>query len=277
MGLDGNILKDLCWMKKTLQPSENDLHAYVDNQLDPAKRDDLEQWLAENPEQAKKVSHWQKQQQAIQQAFASELAEPIPEHLKQAARRPTPKNTAWLRVAASVAWMTVGGVIGFNLQGADSQDSPHPIASYTPTTIQPWAQQAALAHVVYTPEVRHPVEVGADQEAHLVKWLSKRLGTQLRIPQLINRGYYLVGGRLLPGDKGPVAHFMYENNTGNRLTLYVRHDAKENRETAFNYTQTNNVSVFYWVDRNLGYALTGELPRKQLLDLAELTYDQLSS
>ncbi|WP_163832537.1 anti-sigma factor family protein [Spartinivicinus ruber] len=259
------------------KPSENELHAYVDNQLDAARQHELEQWLTEHPETAEKVNNWKKQQQTIQQAFAIELSAPIPGHLKLAARRPTAKGPAWLRVAAAVAWMTLGGVVGFNLQGTQKAQGVPPIASNPPTSILPLAQQATLAHVVYTPEVRHPVEVGADQEAHLVKWLSKRLGTQLRIPQLTSQGYHLVGGRLLPGDKGPVAHFMYENNAGNRLTLYVRHDAAENRETAFHYTQTNKVGVFYWVDRELGYALTGELPRDQLLNLAELTYDQLSS
>ena len=39
-----------------------------------------------------------------------------------------------------------------------------------------FARQAVLAHVVYSPEVRHPVEVRAAQQEHLVQWLSKRLG-----------------------------------------------------------------------------------------------------
>lgn len=269
-------------MKKPGQPSENELHAYVDNQLEPIRRQELEIWLSEHTEEADKVDHWKKQQQAIQAAFNTDLANPVPEHLRQAARRPaTNKSKGWLHAAAAVAWMTVGGVLGFNLQGSNTLENSHPestapIASYAPPFIQPLAQQAALAHVVYTPEVRHPVEVGADQEAHLVKWLSKRLGTKLRIPQLSHQGYNLIGGRLLPGDNGPVAHFMYENDSGKRLTLYVRHDENEKRETAFHYTKKDNIGIFYWIDRKLGYALSGELARDQLLGLAESAYNQLS-
>ena len=74
----------------------------------------------------------------------------------------------------------------------------------------------------------------ADQEAHLVAWLSKRLGTQLKIPQLSGLGFNLVGGRLLPGDQGPVAQFMYQDAQGQRLTLYVR----TNRDTS----QGNRIS-----------------------------------
>lgn len=65
------------------------------------------------------------------------------------------------------------------------------------------------------------MEVAADQEAHLVAWLSKRLGTPLKVPRLDTLGFGLVGGRLLPGDQGPVAQFMYQDGQGQRLTLYV--------------------------------------------------------
>ena len=61
------------------------------------------------------------------------------------------------------------------------------------------ARRAAIAHATYSPEVRHPVEVGADDEQHLVGWLSKRLGIKLRAPKLDEAGMSLVGGRLLPG------------------------------------------------------------------------------
>jgi anti-sigma factor RsiW len=137
-------------------------------------------------------------------------------------------------------------------------------------------QQAALAHVVYSPEVLHPVEVRADDEAHLVHWLSKRLGAPVRAPHLRDSGYELVGGRLLPGETGPAAQFMYQDATGRRLTLYVRIAAADNRETAFRYAQEGKVGVFYWVDGPFGYALSGELDRPRLLQVAESVYRALN-
>src|SRR5204863_1436 len=80
------------------------------------------------------------------------------------------------------------------------------------------ARRAAVAHAVYSPEVRHPVEVGADDEQHLLTWLSKRLGAKVRAPKLDEVGMSLVGGRLLPGDSGPVAQFMYQSQNGRRAT-----------------------------------------------------------
>jgi anti-sigma factor RsiW len=138
------------------------------------------------------------------------------------------------------------------------------------------ARQAAVAHVVFSPEVRHPVEVPADQEDHLVKWLSRRLGTDLQCPKLGPLGYELVGGRLLSGPSGPVAQFMYQDSRGARLTLYVSAQRGEPRATAFRFSQEDKVSVFYWIDGRYGYALSGEMGRDALLRVADVVYKQLN-
>ncbi|HZY15560.1 MAG TPA: anti-sigma factor, partial [Ramlibacter sp.] len=152
-------------------------------------------------------------------------------------------------------------------------------ASAAPQRAIAFAHQALAAHVVYVPEVRHPVEVDAAQHDHLVKWLSKRLQRDLKVPNLGFAGYELVGGRLLPGDNGARAQFMYQNAGGERVTLYVGAvDAVAGKgagETAFRYTTEGPVSSFYWVDQGFGYALSGKLPRQGLLALAESVYKQL--
>src|SRR6185295_12547560 len=47
-------------------------------------------------------------------------------------------------------------------------------------------------------------------EQHLLPWLSRRVGTPLRAPDLASFELKLLGGRLLPGPRGPAALFMYE-------------------------------------------------------------------
>ncbi len=58
---------------------------------------------------------------------------------------------------------------------------------------------------------------------------------------------------------------MYQDAKGKRLTLYVSRLAAENRDTAFRFSQEDKVAVFYWIDGRLGYALSGELPKPELL------------
>jgi anti-sigma factor RsiW len=260
-------------MKPSAMPpiTTDTLHAYADDRLDAAGRAAVEAWLAEHPEAAEEIQAWRHNDALLRAAYDPVLAEPIPERLRLAAR---PTRRPLLRIAAALAWLALGTSLGYGLRGMEGPtSSPTTLAASLP-------RDAAIAHAVYVPEVRHPVEVGADQEAHLVAWLSKRLGTPLRVPTLGAEGYALVGGRLLPGEGGPVAQFMYQQGDGRRLTLYVRGgdgtDKHANRETAFRYAREDGLSVFYWVDGPLGYALSGDLPREELLPIATAVYRQLN-
>jgi anti-sigma factor RsiW len=190
------------------------------------------------------------------------------------------RRQRWRAPALAAAWAILGlgaGIVaGWQLHASRSLVAQQ-------AEVPGFVKRAAIAHATYLPEVRHPVEVGADQEQHLVAWLSKRLGAQVRAPKLDAIGYGLVGGRLLPGDNGPagatapVAHFMYQTEKGNRITLYVRTEAAENRETAFRFSAEGNVKVFYWIDRKLGYALSSaDLDKDGLLKVATAVYQQLN-
>ena len=119
------------------------------------------------------------------------------------------------------------------------------------------------------------LEVTADQEDQLVKWLSKRLGTPVSPPQLGALGYELIGGRLLPGNSGPVAQFMYQDASGQRLTLYVTTENATNRDTAFRFAREGQVNVFYWIDGKFGYALSAGIDKGELARVATAVYDQL--
>ncbi len=247
-----------------LPVTEAELHAYVDHALPAVRVAEVEAYLAEHPEDAARVAAYREQIAVLHREFDPVLGEPVPQQLERA--------RAWWarpsRYAAAAAWIAFGGVIGWQLHTAYSNSSRAEPAG--------WVRSAAIAYAVYSPEVRRPVEVGADQEAQLVNWLSKRLGVQLKIPQLGQAGYALVGGRLLPGERGPVAQFMYQDASGQRLTLYVQVNADDSRETAFRFAQEGRVGVFYWVDRKLYYALSGEVDKPELLRVATAVYRQLN-
>jgi anti-sigma factor RsiW len=214
--------------------------------------------------------------QALHQLYDPVLEEPVPERLR--ARVAPPRR--WRAAAIAAGWIGLGlatGVVsGWQLH-AWRAGVPNGINAPSQAAVPGFVKRAAVAHAVYSPEVRHPVEVGADQEQHLVAWLSKRLGTPLRAPKLDDNGFFLVGGRLLPGENGPVAHFMYQSKQGTRITLYVRANAAGNNETAFRYAAEGSVKVFYWIDRKLGYALSSaDVGTDDLLKVANAVYQQLN-
>ena len=202
------------------------------------------------------------QNNLLRRQFDPVLTEPIPARMYL-------KRPPWLDYARAAVFIAVGIGIGLSIPWM----RPTPQASAI--AITPLPVRAARAHLVYSPEVRHPVEVEAKEQEHLVKWLSKRLDLQLKVPVLSTEGFELLGGRLLPGTDGPVAQFMYQDPTGKRLTLYVTRPHKGDEITAFRFAQEGRVSVFYWIDRDCGYALSGELDKPQLSRVATLVYRQL--
>ena len=247
-----------------LPVTDAELHAHVDGVLSPARTAEVEAYLAEHPEDAARVAAYREQLVVLHREYDPALNEPLPSRLGLPRRRGL--RPLWSYAAVAAAFV-LGTAVGWQLHAYRADQRSESSA---------WPRRAAIAHVVYSPEVRHPVEVGADQEAHLVAWLSKRLGSPLKVPQLAAEGYALVGGRLLPGERGPVAQFMYQDGKGQRLTLYVRNNPDPNRETAFQFAQERNVRVFYWLDRRLGYALSGEVERTELLRVATAVHRQLN-
>jgi anti-sigma factor RsiW len=247
------------------QITEADLQAWLDDELPHSRRAEVEAYVAAHPADGERLAAYRRNEQAIAAHYGPVLDEPVPVRLTQ---RRAPLAPRLVRYAAAVGWLFLGGLVGWQLHDVQLTDRRSDAPS--------WAHRAAVAHVVYSPEVRHPVEVAADQEAHLIAWLSKRLGASLKIPRLDSLGYGLVGGRLLPGEQEPAAQFMYQDAQGQRLTLYVRTNRDQNRETAFRFAQEGNVRQFYWIDRGLGYVLSGEIGKDDLLRVANAVYQHLN-
>ena len=261
------------------------LHAYVDGQLAAAEAAQVACWLQAHPAQAARVLAWQAQRQQLQALHAELLDQPAPPQLLAALQ---PPRRLWREALAASVLLVLG--VGLGWWSRPLLDDAADLAGAPSQAVPTYVRDAALAHVLYTPEKRLPVEVGAEQQQHLVQWLSRRLGAPLRVPVLIEQGWSLVGGRLLPAGETPPgadpaapapiarAQFMYETRSGERLTLYVAVAAAHApAPTAFALTQAGDGAQrsFYWTDGALGYALTGVMPSAELAELAGLVHRQL--
>lgn len=245
---------------------EDELHAYVDGVLPAARRLEVEAWLAAHPDDAARVEAWAAQNRLLHGAFDPALNEPLPLNLVRAARRPA-LGLPLRALAASLA-LVAAGLVGyvFGLGAGDAAPAPHAVL----------ARDAAIAHAVFSPETRHPVEVEAAHAEHLVAWLSKRVGTPLDAPDFSAQGFHLLGGRLLAGETGPVAQFMYQDSLERRVTLYVRRAAADKGVTRFRHAREGGLDVFYWIDGDFGYALSGPIGRPAMQQLADAAYRQLA-
>jgi len=247
--------------------SEDELHAYVDGELSADRRGAVEAWLASHPDDAARVAAWRKHAELIQARYGAVANEKIPERLdfgRMACRR----RNRWLAAgaAAALAAFVAGGFTGWTVRGGETP-SGSDLARFTADALE--------AYRLYVVEVRHPVEVPGDERPHLVQWLSKRVGSPLRAPELERLGLKLVGGRLLPGPTGATAFFMYEGPSGERFTLYCGQTSDQ--QTALRYTAGSQNAAYYWVDQNVAYVLSGPAERDKLRDIAQAAYDQIDS
>jgi anti-sigma factor RsiW len=248
--------------------SEDELHRLIDGRLDPARAAILAEHLRRNPEDAARVEAWRAQGLGLHGLYDGVLAEEIPPRLRRAARPWRAAGTALARLVAGFALIAVGGVGGWALRDARPQPDARIVVEF--------AERAAVAHAVYLPEIRHPVEVVAAEAQHLSVWTSRRLGLAepLRIPDLRSAGFDLVGGRLLPDAQGPAAQYMYQDGGGRRVTLYVKHDPttpaafQSDDQQKFDFYRRGDTSVLAWRDGALGCAIAGNMEKLELKRLA---------
>ena len=249
----------------TTPVTEDELHVYVDGELPADRREAVETWLSNHPDEAARVAAWRAQAEAIRARYGAVIDEAVPNRLTLG--RIVRSRRSWGTIAAAAAVMAfvVGGVAGWMARGASAA---------APNAVEVFTADAIEAHKLYVGEVRHPIEVKAEED-HLLPWLSRRVGTTLRAPDLGAFELKLLGGRLLPGIGGPAALFMYEGANGERFTIYCsRLDATR---TAFRYDASGSFGAVHWIEGNYGWVVSGPKDKDKLKSVASAAYEQLEN
>lgn len=251
--------------------THDELHAFVDGELPADRQEAVNAWLATHPDDAALVAAWRVQADAIRSRFGAAASEPVPERLAiENVLRASSRN-GWRMAAAAAAIAaivagSVGGAAGWMLGSAASASAPTNFESFT--------HGALAAHRLYIGEVRHPIEVRA-AETHLLPWLSRRIGTTVRAPELSSFDLTLLGGRLLPGVNGPAALFMYESASGERFTLYC---SKLNLErSGLRYNANEQFAAIHWIEGGYGYVVSGPVDKPRLKAIARSAYEQMEN
>ncbi|KAF7964323.1 hypothetical protein AWV80_39925 [Cupriavidus sp. UYMU48A] len=249
-------------MNENRPVQEEDLQAYIDNALDEARRHEIEAYLHNHPEVARRVDGYIAQRQQLRAAFGPVASEPIPPELNlrhMLAARRTRTATPW-RLAASVfVALCVGGLAGWIGRGATEPASGG---------IAALAREATASYQVFASDPNRPVEIGANDSADLVKWVSTRLQRPVAVPDLTGSGYRYMGGRLVATEHGPAGLFLYDNGHGTRLAMLVRPMQVEQDMPMKPHRQAG-VAGYSWADQGLGYSLVGSASTGGLHPLAD--------
>jgi anti-sigma factor RsiW len=243
--------------------TEDELHAFVDNELPAERRADVEAWFATHPDDAARVQSWRTMAELLHTRYDQVADEAVPKRLEIERLVQQPRSWLYGAIAATLVAFVAGGSIGWLAHGV----------SASPSAFQNFTGDALDAHRLYVVEVRHPVEVAGNERAHLQQWLSKRVGYEIKAPDLDASGLKLVGGRLLPGPEAPAAFFMYESPSGERYTLYTSRAARTDT-TQMRYAAQDRDGAMFWADKGVGYVVSGPTDKDRLNQVARQVYDQ---
>lgn len=243
------------------------LMAYIDNQLDPAIRTRIEA----DPSAMAEIAALQRQSDAIRTLYQPAGAEPVPTRLDPHRLALNARRRRWQSMAQAamiVAVLGVGIAVGWLLRPGNEATEPY----------DRLIADAVSAHTVYVAENRHAVEVASAEAEHLSSWLSNRLDTNLAMPDLSGQGLIFLGGRLLPAPAipgGRAAQLMYEDDAGQRLTLYITPSTGVGGPD-YETVSFGNDQVLYWTNAVFTCTIVGSETPEQLRAIASAVFAQLS-
>ena len=177
--------------------TEDELHALVDNELPADRRAAVENWLDTHPDDAARVAVLAHDRRCHACALRCGGRRGDPDSASSSTGSPS-RPRGWMIGAAAAVLLAfaAGGGVGWFAHEASAA-----AVATAPDPVSAMREEAFAAHRLYIGEVRHPIEVRAE-ENHLLPWLSRRIGMTLRAPDLSKFDLKLLGGRLLPGIDG---------------------------------------------------------------------------
>jgi len=253
----------------SLPIDEHELHLYVDDHLGEERRRVVEALLRDHPEVAARVNDYRHQNELMRQLFNPVGSAPPTNDQERLLRtlgqrlgrrrwvalwRPALAAAAGLLLAATL------GAVGTEFYDEHTAVIPEPMPSFADT--------AARVHSFYASGTSEPTEFGADAASKLGTLLDKRLGAPLRLPDLSQKGFSLVGGRLLPAAEGAAAQLLYRDQAGRLVTVFLG-PADKTRLTATQATERKDLSLYAWLDGRIGVAVVGGLGGDELRGIAE--------
>lgn len=251
--------------ERDIPVTEDELHAYVDGELPVERETAVEAWLSRHAEDAERVRAWRAISEELHRRFDPVAEEVVPRRLDPERLVWRSRGRLWAAVAAAALAFVVGSGAGWMARNA--------VASGI-SPLERLRNEAVTAHDLYTGEVRHPIEVSGHED-HLLPWLSKRVGTRLRPPDLSAFGFKLLGGRLLPGLSAPAALFMYENSSGERVTLYCT--PLKASPTAPSYKEAAGTASVEWTQDDFGWVVSGASDKERLKEIGKSAYSQIET
>ena len=255
-------------------PSDEELSAFIDGELDETRRLELEAALALDKDLAAKVDGMRLQDQYLRQLAEPMLAEPVPERLSSVVRPPPtmPKyserpqvrrfgiSLLW-RAGALAATLVLGIGVGWYAERTLTERQ---------SLLDPFVQQAILSHRLFESNKQFD-PVDSDGDTITIDAGTKPSALPVRTPTLREAELVPVMVRKVQGAPGEAIHIAYADKKGDWTTLYIRKHTNDARLPA-KYLEEDGYSILYWLDGPMVYSLVGTSDEEKLRRMAEDIY-----
>ncbi|WDY55940.1 anti-sigma factor family protein [Pseudomonas sp. PSKL.D1] len=227
-----------------LIPTEHELHAYVDDRLEPARRAEVQAWLSANPEEAMKVEAWRSDARRLRAALAG-LGEPAgaPQldlrQLQAGLRQRRQRRLA--SAAVLLLALGIGGVGGWQARQVTLAGNELPMAD------------AVQAHRLFAGS--DTLDIQASDPTRLRDWLGKHFSRVGQLPDLTGYGFEPVGARLLSNETGPAALLVFEDHKGQRISLFLRSPGDHYQRMPQGQRVDGQLEARYWSHGAYNFAL----------------------
>lgn len=91
--------------------SEDELHAYIDGDIEPERRFDIALYLAQHPKEAARMEVFRAQREAIHALFDDWLRQPVPRRLRAVVRRQSVRRARRRRVTGMLVGIAVATIV----------------------------------------------------------------------------------------------------------------------------------------------------------------------
>lgn len=229
---------------KRLIPGEDELHAYVDDRLEPARRAEIQAWLAANPQQAAGVEAWRSDARRLRAALAGlgETQGAAKLDLHQVQQRLRQRR---LRRVASAAMLLlalgVGGLGGWQARQVTLASDTLPMAD------------AVQAHRLFAGT--QALDIQASDPEQLRQWLGRHFSRVGQLPDLAGYGFEPVGARLLSNEQGPAALLVFQDRSGQRISLFLRSPGDRYASMPQGQRVDGQLEARYWSHGAYNFAL----------------------
>jgi anti-sigma factor RsiW len=226
--------------------SEEELNAFLDGELDACRSAEVRTLLDSSSVAATRLATLRRNAESLRAALAGIETWPPNPSLDPAVIRRSLRTRAWKRAARAVGLALVvglAGLLGWSARGA-----------YVGPAIDPM-RDAMDAYRVFATGRTQAVEL-VRPHVSLSSWLSTSLGREVAAPDLSSRGFKLLGGRLLATSEGAAGLILYEADTGQRISFYIR-PARRFISGTKGWLEDGGLRARYWYRGGYGFAVVG--------------------